>query len=318
MSPLDHARAFGDNQVDLATFEVHGREYAIDVGQIREIVRAVDPTPLPKAPALIEGVIDLRGGVVPVVDLGRALGGEPVPPGAATRIVLLLSITWVMRLTADLFEVLGSGISGKDLILIFGGLFLIAKATHEIHDKLEHAEGERQVTQAQASFVSVVVQIALIDIVFSLDSVITAVGMVDEIAIMVAAVVVAIVVMMVFAGSISRFVERHPAKLRPQRAGAETENGNLKAGPAKSTRLHGPFSPCGSQWSGARSPKAPGPRSGSSARDPGSRPGGRNPTSRPARGRGWRSPAQSPDDIPPRRGDRPSTHRDRPVEFPSC
>jgi purine-binding chemotaxis protein CheW len=89
MSPLDPARAFGDNQVDLATFEVHGREYAIDVGQIREIVRAVDPTPLPKAPALIEGVIDLRGSVVPVVDLGRALGGQPVPPGAATRIVLL-------------------------------------------------------------------------------------------------------------------------------------------------------------------------------------------------------------------------------------
>jgi len=84
-----HARAFADDQVDLATFRVGGREYAIEVTQIREIVRAQEVTPLPKAPALIEGVVDLRGRIVPVVDLGRALGGEPVEAGPAARIVLL-------------------------------------------------------------------------------------------------------------------------------------------------------------------------------------------------------------------------------------
>jgi purine-binding chemotaxis protein CheW len=89
MTAAESQRAFAENQVDLATFEVHGREYALDVAQIREIVRAAEVTPLPKAPVLIEGVVDLRGSVVPVVDLGRALGGEPVAPGPAARIVLL-------------------------------------------------------------------------------------------------------------------------------------------------------------------------------------------------------------------------------------
>ena len=124
------------------------------------------------------------------------------------RVLLLLSISWVMRLKVDLFQVFGRGISGKDLVLILGGLFLVAKATHEIHSKLE--DDPHALTVKRASFVSVVVQILLVDIVFSLDSVITAVGMVDEIAIMITAVVVSIGIMMAFAGHIGAFVERHP------------------------------------------------------------------------------------------------------------
>jgi predicted tellurium resistance membrane protein TerC len=126
------------------------------------------------------------------------------------RIGLLLGISWVMRLTADLFELFGTGISGKDLILIVGGLFLVAKSTHEIHHKVNAApDGSTRV--AASTFASVIVQIVLIDIVFSLDSVITAVGMVDEVAIMIIAVIVAVAAMMAFAGSIGTFVEQHPA-----------------------------------------------------------------------------------------------------------
>jgi predicted tellurium resistance membrane protein TerC len=125
------------------------------------------------------------------------------------RIALLFAITWVIRLTSPLFEVLGQEISGRDIILIGGGLFLIAKSTHEIHQKLEGEEGHSS-KRIPPSFASVLVQIMLLDIVFSLDSVITAVGMVDEIAIMIAAVVIAIGFMMVFAGPVSAFVERHP------------------------------------------------------------------------------------------------------------
>jgi predicted tellurium resistance membrane protein TerC len=126
------------------------------------------------------------------------------------RVVLLLSLSWVMKLTFDLFTLLGMGISGKDLVLILGGLFLVAKATHEIHSKLETTD-EHGTPGRRASFNSVVVQILLVDIVFSLDSVITAVGMVSEIGIMVGAVVVSIGIMMAFAGAIGAFVERHPA-----------------------------------------------------------------------------------------------------------
>jgi predicted tellurium resistance membrane protein TerC len=126
-----------------------------------------------------------------------------------TRILLLLSITWVMGLTAPLFTVFGQEISGRDLILVIGGLFLIAKSTHEIHDKLEGAE-RHGAAKAVASFGAVLVQIALLDIVFSLDSVITAVGMADHLSIMIIAVVVAVGVMMFSAGPISHFVERHP------------------------------------------------------------------------------------------------------------
>lgn len=126
------------------------------------------------------------------------------------RIFLLLGISWVMQLTADLFELFGSGISGKDLILIVGGLFLVAKSTHEIHHKV-NAVGDGSKEVAVSSFASVIVQIVLVDIVFSLDSVITAVGMVNEVAIMIVAVIIAIGVMMAFAGAIGGFVERHPA-----------------------------------------------------------------------------------------------------------
>src|SRR5688572_13551727 len=125
------------------------------------------------------------------------------------RIGLLLSITWVMGLTAPLFAALGQEISGRDLILIVGGLFLIAKSTHEIHDKLEGQEGHGNAKVA-ASFASVITQILLLDIVFSLDSVITAVGMAEDVAVMILAVIIAVGVMLVSAGPISEFVERHP------------------------------------------------------------------------------------------------------------
>lgn len=125
------------------------------------------------------------------------------------RIALLFSLSWIIRLTMPLFTVLGNEISGRDLVLIAGGLFLLGKSTHEIHQKLEGDEGETSARVAP-SFVSVIVQILLLDIVFSLDSVITAVGMVDEIGIMIAAVVVAVVFMMAFAGPISNFVDRRP------------------------------------------------------------------------------------------------------------
>jgi len=125
------------------------------------------------------------------------------------RVILLFSLTWVMGLTAPLFSVFGLSISGRDLILIIGGLFLIAKSTHEIHGSLEGEEGHGS-KKVYASFASVIVQITLLDIVFSLDSVITAVGMVDNIWVMIAAVVISIIAMMLFAGSIGAFVQRHP------------------------------------------------------------------------------------------------------------
>jgi predicted tellurium resistance membrane protein TerC len=125
------------------------------------------------------------------------------------RILLLLSITWVMQLTDPIFEVASQGISGRDLILIIGGLFLIAKSTHEIHDKLEGEEGHAN-AKVHASFAGVIIQILLLDIVFSLDSVITAVGMAEDISVMVLAVVIAVGVMLLSAGAISDFVDRHP------------------------------------------------------------------------------------------------------------
>ncbi|HKY05319.1 MAG TPA: TerC family protein [Blastocatellia bacterium] len=126
-----------------------------------------------------------------------------------TRILLLFSLTWIMRLTAPLFTILGKGVSGRDLILIGGGLFLLAKSTHEIHSKLE-GEGEISKEGKGSTFTSVIIQILLLDIVFSLDSVITAVGMANQIIIMILAVVIAVAVMMVSAGAISNFVHRHP------------------------------------------------------------------------------------------------------------
>ena len=126
-----------------------------------------------------------------------------------SRILLLFSIVWIMKLTLPLFSVLGQEISGRDIILITGGLFLLAKSTFEIHDKLEGEEGHRSAKVAK-SFASVITQIILLDIVFSLDSVITAVGMAKELIIMVLAVVIAVGVMMVSSKSISNFVEKHP------------------------------------------------------------------------------------------------------------
>jgi predicted tellurium resistance membrane protein TerC len=126
-----------------------------------------------------------------------------------SRIALLFSITWVMRLTEPMFTVAEQEISGRDIILIGGGLFLLAKATHEIHNKLEGDEGHGS-AMARATLAGVLFQIFLLDVVFSLESVITAVGMADELSIMVIAVVIAVLVMMALAGPISRFVEKHP------------------------------------------------------------------------------------------------------------
>ncbi|CAN5845077.1 TerC family protein [soil metagenome] len=126
-----------------------------------------------------------------------------------TRVALLFSIAWLVGLTAPLFAVLGQEISGRDLILMVGGLFLLFKATREIHDKLEGEQGESE-RRVVPSFLAVITQIALLDIVFSLDSVITAVGMADELWVMVTAVVIAIGIMLFSAGPISAFVERHP------------------------------------------------------------------------------------------------------------
>lgn len=126
------------------------------------------------------------------------------------RIGLLLSLAWVMRLTEPLFEVLGYAVSGRDLILFFGGLFLMAKSTIEIHSSLEGPEEHTVGDAAQISFMSVIVQIGLLDIIFSLDSVITAVGLVDEIPVMVAAIIASVLVMMLAARQIGDFVDRHP------------------------------------------------------------------------------------------------------------
>ncbi len=128
-----------------------------------------------------------------------------------TRIALLFSITIIMKLTAPLFAVLGTEISGRDIILISGGLFLIAKSTHEIHEKLEGDETEEgKKIKTFPSFKGVIIQILLLDIVFSLDSVITAIGMADHLLIMIVAVVIAVIFMMIFSGSISSFVLKHP------------------------------------------------------------------------------------------------------------
>jgi predicted tellurium resistance membrane protein TerC len=126
-----------------------------------------------------------------------------------TRVLLLFSLAWIVRLTAPLFTILEVEISGRDLILILGGLFLLAKSTYEIHDKLEGEEGHASARVA-SSFASVIIQIMLLDIVFSLDSVITAVGMVRQLWVMVTAVIIAVGIMMLSAEPISAFVHRHP------------------------------------------------------------------------------------------------------------
>jgi predicted tellurium resistance membrane protein TerC len=127
-----------------------------------------------------------------------------------TRVALLFSLTWMMKLTNPLFGVLGRDFSGRDLILIAGGLFLLAKSTLEIHEKLEGQEEEHKTTLKRATFGVVIAQIVLLDIVFSLDSVITAIGLSEHLPVMVTAVVIAVIFMMAFAKGISAFVDRHP------------------------------------------------------------------------------------------------------------
>jgi len=152
--------------------------------------------------------ISILAGKLPVHQRNRA---RIIGLGLAmfTRIGLLFSLTWLMGLTAPLFQVLGREISGRDLILVSGGLFLLGKSTLEIHEKLEGEEG-RSSARAAASFGGILVQIMLLDIVFSLDSIITAIGMARQLSIMVAAVVIAVGFMMFFSGAVSAFVERHP------------------------------------------------------------------------------------------------------------
>lgn len=126
-----------------------------------------------------------------------------------TRILLLFSISLIVKLKEPFFTLFETGLSGRDLILILGGLFLLAKSTMEIHSKLE-GEEEHNNVKAKASFMSVIIQILLLDVVFSLDSVITAIGMANDLPVMIIAVVIAVIFMMFFSGSISDFVENHP------------------------------------------------------------------------------------------------------------
>ncbi|QSX77946.1 TerC family protein [Agrilutibacter solisilvae] len=153
--------------------------------------------------------ISILAGKLPPEQRGRArkLG---ILLAAVTRLALLMAIAWIVGLTAPLFSAFGQAFSWRDLILIGGGLFLIAKATHEIHQKLEGASEQVTAGVATATFASVIVQIMLLDIVFSLDSIITAVGMVDERWVMVTAILISIVFMLAFARPIGNFVERHP------------------------------------------------------------------------------------------------------------
>ena len=152
--------------------------------------------------------ISILAGKLPEAQQGKA---RRLGLGAAmiTRLALLGTLAWIIRLTKPLFTVLGIAISGRDLILIAGGMFLIAKSTTEIHERLEGEQGHAS-AKIIPSFAGVIVQIMLLDIVFSLDSVITAVGMVDHLAVMATAVVIAVGIMMLSADSISRFVTRHP------------------------------------------------------------------------------------------------------------
>jgi predicted tellurium resistance membrane protein TerC len=153
--------------------------------------------------------ISIQAGKLPVVQQEKA---RLVGLGLAMfiRVALLFSLTWLMGLTAPLFTLLNQEISGRDLILISGGLFLLWKSTKEIHEKLEGSVEQGAGGSAVVSFTGIIVQILLLDIVFSLDSIITALGMANKLAVMVAAVVIAVGFMMLFSGAISAFVERHP------------------------------------------------------------------------------------------------------------
>jgi predicted tellurium resistance membrane protein TerC len=155
--------------------------------------------------------ISILAGKLPVAQQAKArqLG---LMLALITRILLLLSLTWIMGLTKPMFTlpIMNQPISGRDLVLLLGGLFLIWKSVREVHEKLEDADGHATAGKANVKFAGVIVQILLLDIVFSLDSVITAVGMANNVGVMIAAVVIALGVMLVFAGAISDFVNRHP------------------------------------------------------------------------------------------------------------
>jgi predicted tellurium resistance membrane protein TerC len=153
--------------------------------------------------------ISILAGKLPAEQQGRA---RVVGLGLAmfTRILLLLSLTWLAHLSEPLFTVLERDVSSRDLVLLVGGLFLLAKSTHEIHEKLEGQAEETTTRTGGPTFRAVIAQIIALDIVFSIDSVITAVGMVEQVGVMVAAVVLAVIMMMIFSGPISTFVERHP------------------------------------------------------------------------------------------------------------
>ena len=152
--------------------------------------------------------VSILAGKLPAADQDRARR-VGLLAAMVMRILLLFSLAWIVKLTDPLVTILGRGISGRDLILLGGGLFLIAKATMEIHEKLEGEEGERSARVAP-SFAAVIVQIMLLDIVFSLDSVITAVGMAESVTVMVVAVVLAVGIMMLSAAGVSGFVQKHP------------------------------------------------------------------------------------------------------------
>jgi len=139
--------------------------------------------------------------------LGRQIG---LMVALLTRILLLLSLTWIMRLVAPLFTVAGNEISGRDLILLVGGLFLLAKSTMEMHHSLEGAETHVGGNAKKISFWGTIAQIAVLDIVFSLDSVITAVGLSDNVSVMIVAIVIAVLVMLAFSEALSRYIEKHP------------------------------------------------------------------------------------------------------------
>jgi predicted tellurium resistance membrane protein TerC len=165
---------------------------------------------------VLELVLGIDNVVFISILAGKLPGGQPrtarlvgLSLAMVMRIALLFSLSWIIGLTAPLIEIFGVKLSGRDLILIAGGLFLLAKSTHEIHQKLEGGEGEAS-DRVGASFAGVIIQILLLDIVFSLDSVLTAIGMVSQIEIMVAAVVISVIFMMLFSGVISDFVQRHP------------------------------------------------------------------------------------------------------------
>ena len=152
--------------------------------------------------------ISILAGKLPANQQGRAVR-TGIALAVGSRILLLLSLSWIIGLTAPLFSVLNFEISGRDIVLFLGGLFLIGKSTNEIHDKLEGEEGHASAS-VKPSFAAVMVQVVLLDVIFSLDSVITAVGMVDQLPVMVAAVIVAAGAMIAVCGPLAAFVDRHP------------------------------------------------------------------------------------------------------------